>query len=206
MSTSARLVGLEAPDFSATAVVDQEFREISLRQYRGRYVVLFFYPLDFTFVCPTEITAFSDRHPEFARLNTEILAVSVDSPFSHLAWVQTERKSGGLGDIAYPLVSDLTKTIARAFHVLDEDAGTALRGLFLIDPDGVILHSTINDLAVGRSVDETLRVLQAFQHVQAHPDQVCPVGWTPGARTMHPDPTGSRAYFAEIVEPALPEG
>jgi peroxiredoxin (alkyl hydroperoxide reductase subunit C) len=169
-------------------------------------VVLFFYPLDFTFVCPTEITAFSDRHPEFARLNSEILAVSVDSPFSHLAWVQTERKSGGLGDIAYPLVSDLTKTIARAFHVLDEDAGTALRGLFLIDPDGVILHSTINDLAVGRSVDETLRVLQAFQHVQAHPDQVCPAGWTPGARTMHPDPAGSREYFADIVEPALPEG
>ncbi len=198
MTSSGRLVGLEAPDFSATAIVDQEFQEISLRQYRGRYVVLFFYPLDFTFVCPTEITAFSDRHGEFARLDADILAVSVDSPFSHLAWIQTERKSGGLGDIAYPLVSDLTKTIARSFHVLDEAAGTALRGLFLIDPDGVILHSTINDPAVGRSVDETLRVLQAFQHVQAHPGQVCPVDWTPGARTIQPDPAGSRAYFADL--------
>ena len=198
MTSSGRLVGLEAPDFIATAVVDQEFREISLRQYRGRYVVLFFYPLDFTFVCPTEITAFSDRHGEFARLDADILAVSVDSPFSHLAWVQTERKSGGLGDIAYPLISDLTKAIARSFHVLDEVAGTALRGLFLIDPDGVIRHSTINDPAVGRSVDETLRVLQAFQHVRAHPGQVCPVGWTPGARTIQPDPAGSRAYFAGL--------
>lgn len=198
MTSSGRLVGLEAPDFIATAVVDQEFREISLRQYRGKYVVLFFYPLDFTFVCPTEITAFSDRHGEFARLDADILAVSVDSPFSHLAWVQTERKSGGLGDIAYPLVSDLTKAIARSFHVLDEVAGTALRGLFLIDPDGVVRHSTINDPAVGRSVDETLRVLQAFQHVQAHPGQVCPVDWTPGARTIQPDPAGSRAYFADL--------
>ncbi len=198
MTGSCRLVGREAPDFRATAVVDHEFRQISLRDYRGRHVVLFFYPLDFTFVCPTEITAFSDRHGEFAALATEILAVSVDSPFSHLAWVQTERKSGGLGDIAYPLVSDLTKAIARAYHVLDEDAGTALRGLFLIDPDGKILHSTINDLPVGRSVDETLRVLQAFQHVQAHPDEVCPAGWTPGARTLPPDPAGSREFFASI--------
>jgi peroxiredoxin (alkyl hydroperoxide reductase subunit C) len=198
MTPSGRLVGREAPDFRATAVVEQEFREINLRQYRGRYVVLFFYPLDFTFVCPTEITAFSDRHAEFAGRQSEILAVSVDSPYSHLAWVQTERKSGGLGDIAYPLVSDLTKEIARSYHVLDEEAGTALRGLFLIDPDGVVLHSTINDLAVGRSVSETLRVLQAFQHVQAHPDQVCPVDWTPGARTLHPDPAGSREFFASI--------
>jgi peroxiredoxin (alkyl hydroperoxide reductase subunit C) len=198
MTSSGRLVGREAPDFRATAVVEQEFREITLQQYRGRYVVLFFYPLNFTFVCPTEITAFSDRHGEFAALATDLLAVSVDSPFSHLAWVQTERKSGGLGDIAYPLVSDLTKEIARSYHVLDEEAGTALRGLFLIAPDGVILHSTINDLAVGRSVDETLRVLQAFQHVRAHPDQVCPAGWTPGSRTLHPDPEKSREFFAAI--------
>lgn len=196
MTSSGRLVGLEAPDFRATAVVDQEFRELSLRDYRGRDVVLFFYPLNFTFVCPTEITAFSDRHGEFARLDAAILAVSVDSPYSHLAWVQTERKSGGLGDVAYPLVSDLNKEIARAYHVLDEEAGTALRGLFLIDPDGVIRHSTVNDVAVGRSVDETLRVLQAFQLVRHRPGQVCPAGWTPGARTLAADPRGSRAFFA----------
>ncbi len=192
MTSSGRLVGLEAPDFRATAVVDQEFRELSLRDYRGRDVVLFFYPLNFTFVCPTEITAFSDRHGDFARLDAAILAVSVDSPYSHLAWVQTERKSGGLGDVAYPLVSDLNKEIARSYHVLDEEAGTALRGLFLIDPDGVIRHSTVNDVAVGRSVDETLRVLQAFQLVRHQPGQMCPADWTPGGRTLAPDPHGSR--------------
>ncbi|MFM7171025.1 MAG: peroxiredoxin, partial [Cyanobium sp.] len=165
----SRLVGLSAPDFTATAVVDQEFKEVTLSHYRGKYVVLFFYPLDFTFVCPTEITAFSDRYGDFSSRNTEVLGVSVDSQFSHLAWVQTDRKAGGLGDIAYPLVADLTKDIARSYGVLDEEAGIALRGLFIIDPDGVIMHSTINNLPVGRSVDETLRVLQAFQHVQSYP-------------------------------------
>ena len=149
----SRLVGLQAPYFTATAVVDQEFKEIKLSQYRGKYVVLFFYPLDFTFVCPTEITAFSDRYSDFTSRNTEVLGVSVDSQFSHLAWVQTERKNGGLGDIAYPLVADLKKEIASAYNVLDEEAGIALRGLFIIDPQGVIMHSTINNLPVGRSVD-----------------------------------------------------
>jgi len=187
-----------APDFEATAVVEQEFAQLTLSRYRGRYVVLLFYPLAFTFVCPTEITAFSDRHAEFAALGCEILAISVDSPYSQLAWVQTERRSGGVGDVAYPLISDLRKDIARAYQVLDEAAGTALRGLFLIDPEGRVLHSTINDLAVGRSVDETLRVLQAFQHVRAHPDQVCPAGWTPGSRPLHPDPLRSRDYFAAL--------
>jgi peroxiredoxin (alkyl hydroperoxide reductase subunit C) len=193
-----RIVGLAAPDFTATAVVDQEFKEISLAQYRGKYVVLFFYPLDFTFVCPTEITAFSDRYAEFSSRNTEVLGVSVDSQFSHLAWVQTDRKNGGLGDIAYPLVADLNKTIARDYQVLDEDAGIALRGLFIIDPDGVVMHSTINNLPVGRSVDETLRVLQAFQYVQSHPDEVCPANWTPGEKTMNPDPVKSKDFFAAV--------
>ena len=193
-----RIVGLQAPDFTATAVVDQEFKEISLSQYRGKYVVLFFYPLDFTFVCPTEITAFSDRYADFSSRNTEVLGVSVDSQFSHLAWVQTDRKNGGLGDIAYPLVADLNKTIARDYQVLDEEGGIALRGLFIIDPEGVVMHSTINNLPVGRSVDETLRVLQAFQHVQAHPDEVCPANWTPGEKTMNPDPVKSKDFFAAV--------
>ena len=193
-----RIVGLAAPDFTATAVVDQEFKEISLSQYRGKYVVLFFYPLDFTFVCPTEITAFSDRYADFSSRNTEVLGVSVDSQFSHLAWVQTDRKNGGLGDIAYPLVADLNKTIARDYQVLDEDAGIALRGLFIINPEGVVMHSTINNLPVGRSVDETLRVLQAFQYVQSHPDEVCPANWTPGEKTMNPDPVKSKDFFAAV--------
>jgi len=191
-------VGQAAPDFTATAVVDQEFKTIKLSDYRGKYVVLFFYPLDFTFVCPTEITAFSDRYAEFSSLNTEVLGVSVDSQFSHLAWIQTDRKSGGLGDLAYPLVADLLKTISSDYNVLDPEAGIALRGLFIIDKDGVIQHATINNLAFGRSVDETLRTLQALQHVQSHPDEVCPAGWTPGAATMKPDPVGSKEYFAAV--------
>ena len=191
-------VGQAAPDFTATAVVDQEFKDIKLSGYRGKYVVLFFYPLDFTFVCPTEITAFSDRHAEFKALNTEILVVSVDSQFSHLAWIQTDRKSGGIGDIHYPLVADLKKEISTAYNVLDPDAGIALRGLFVIDQDGVIQHSTINNLGFGRSVDETLRVLQAIQHIQTHPDEVCPAGWQPGQKTMNPDPKKSKEFFAAV--------
>jgi peroxiredoxin (alkyl hydroperoxide reductase subunit C) len=194
----SRLVGLSAPDFTATAVVDQEFKTISLADYRGKYVVLFFYPLDFTFVCPTEITAFSDRYADFSSRNTEVLGVSVDSQFSHLAWVQTDRKNGGLGDISYPLVADLKKDIARDYNVLDEEAGIALRGLFIIGPDGVIRHSTINFLPVGRSVDETLRVLQAFQYVDSNPDEVCPANWQPGEKTMNPDPVKSKDFFAAV--------
>lgn len=191
-------VGQQAPDFTATAVFDQEFQEIKLSQYRGKYVVLFFYPLDFTFVCPTEITAFSDRHEEFSSKDTEVLGVSVDSEYSHLAWLQTDREAGGLGDIAYPLVSDLNKTIARDYNVLDEEAGVAVRGLFIIDPDGVIMHATVNNLPVGRNVDETLRVLQAFQYIRSHPDEVCPADWTPGDPTMNPDPVKSKEYFAAV--------
>lgn len=185
MSTNGCLrVGQVAPDFTAIAVVDQEFVDITLSQYRGQYVVLFFYPLDFTFVCPTEISAFSDRYNDFSSKNTEVLGVSVDSHFSHLAWIQTDRKSGGIGDINYPLVSDLKKQISTSYNVLDEEIGVALRGLFIIDPKGVIMHSTINNPLVGRSVDETLRVLQAFQYVQANPDEVCPANWTPGGKNV----------------------
>ncbi|NJK40532.1 MAG: peroxiredoxin [Acaryochloridaceae cyanobacterium SU_2_1] len=191
-------VGQVAPDFTATAVYDQEFQEVKLSNYRGKYVVIFFYPLDFTFVCPTEITAFSDRYDAFKNINTEILGISVDSQFSHLAWIQTDRKSGGVGDLAYPLVADLKKEISTAYNVLDPEAGIALRGLFIIDKEGVIQHATINNLAFGRNVDETLRILQAIQHVQSHPDEVCPAGWQPGDQTMNPDPVKSKAYFESI--------
>lgn len=198
MPTMTIRVGQQAPDFRATAVFDQEFQTVQLSQYRGKYVVLFFYPLDFTFVCPTEITAFSDRYEEFSSKNTEVLGASVDSEYSHLAWLQTDREAGGLGDIAYPLVSDLSKAIAKDYNVLDEEAGVAVRGLFIIDPDGVIMHATVNNLPVGRNVDETLRVLQAFQHIRSHPDEVCPADWTPGDATMNPDPVKSKEYFAAV--------
>jgi len=191
-------VGLMAPDFEATAVYDQEFETVQLSSYRGKkYVILFFYPLDFTFVCPTEITAFSDRFDEFKELSTEILGISVDSEFSHLAWLQTDRAAGGLGDLNYPLISDLKKEICSSFNVLT-DEGVALRGLFIIDKEGVIQHSTINNLAFGRSVDETLRTLQAIQYVQDNPDEVCPANWKPGQKTLSPDPVKSKEYFAAI--------
>ncbi|KAL9332137.1 hypothetical protein ACSQ67_001747 [Phaseolus vulgaris] len=193
------LVGNTAPDFEAEAVFDQEFIKVKLSDYIGKkYVILFFYPLDFTFVCPTEITAFSDRYAEFEALNTEILGVSVDSVFSHLAWVQTDRKSGGLGDLNYPLISDVTKSISKSYDVLIPDQGIALRGLFIIDKEGVIQHSTINNLAIGRSVDETKRTLQALQYVQENPDEVCPAGWKPGEKSMKPDPKLSKEYFSAI--------
>ncbi|MEO0352871.1 MAG: peroxiredoxin, partial [Cyanobacteria bacterium P01_A01_bin.15] len=133
-------------------------------------------------------------------LNTEVLGASVDSEFSHLAWIQTERKAGGIGDLAYPLISDIKKEISAAYNVLEPEAGVALRGLFLIDKDGILQHSTVNNLSFGRSVDETLRVLQAVQHVQSHPDEVCPAGWTPGDKTMNPDPVKSKKFFASIVD------
>lgn len=191
-------VGQLAPDFTATAVVDQEFKSIKLSDYRGRYVVLFFYPLDFTFVCPTEVTAFSDRYAEFSNLNTEVFGISVDSEFSHLAWIQTDRKFGGVGDLNYPLVSDIKKEISAAYNVLDPSSGIALRGLFIIDKDGVLQHATINNMAFGRSIDETIRTLQAIQHVQSHPDEVCPIDWQPGDKTMNPDPVKSKIYFSTV--------
>ena len=197
-STECLRVGQVAPDFTAEAVVDQEFKTIKLSDYRGKYVVLFFYPLDFTFVCPTEITAFSDRHADFKAINTEILGVSVDSVFSHLAWIQTDRKRGGVGDLNYPLVADIKKEVSAAYNVLDPEAGVALRGLFIIDKDGIIQHATINNLAFGRNVDETLRVLQAIQYVQSHPDEVCPANWKPGDATMNPDPVKSKEFFAAV--------
>mmetsp|Transcript_37585 Transcript_37585/g.63142 ORF Transcript_37585/g.63142 Transcript_37585/m.63142 type:complete len:309 (-) Transcript_37585:163-1089(-) len=199
-AASVPLVGSQAPDFKATAVYDQEFVDVQLSSYIGKkYVLLFFYPLDFTFVCPTEITAFSDRYNEFKELDCEVLGVSVDSQFSHLAWLQTPRAEGGLGDLEYPLVSDLKKEISEAFNVLT-DEGVALRGLFLIDKEGVIQHSTINNLAFGRNVDEALRVLQATRYVQQNPDEVCPAGWQPGDNTMKPDPKGSKEYFSKVFE------
>lgn len=178
-------IGKVAPDFEALAVFDEEFGKIKLSDYRDKkYVVLFFYPLNFTFVCPTEITSFSDRFEEFMYLDTEILGVSVDSEYSHLAWLQIERHEGGLGELAYPLISDLKKEISLSYNVLD-DSGVALRGLFIIDKKGIIQYSTTNNLSVGRSVDETLRILEAVQYVAENPDEACPVDWEPGDETIY---------------------
>jgi alkyl hydroperoxide reductase subunit AhpC len=174
-----------APAFEGKAVVNGAIKSISLNDYKGKWVVLLFYPLDFTFVCPTEIVSFSERSTEFESINAQVIACSVDSEFSHLAWVNTPRKKGGLGDMKIPLLSDLTKDISRDYGVLLEERGIALRGLFLIDPKGILRHITVNDLPVGRSVDEVLRVVQAFQYHEANGD-VVPCDWKPGKPTITP--------------------
>ncbi len=191
------LVGKQAPEFTAEGVLGGDIsKTFTLADYRKKWVVLFFYPLDFTFVCPTEILAFSDRIDEFKKLGAAVLGVSIDSKFCHLAWTEKKREEGGIAGLAYPLVADVTKKIARDYDVLDEAAGVALRGLFIIDPKGVVQHATINNLGVGRSVDETLRVLQAFQYVAAH-GEVCPAGWKPGDKTMKAGWNESKEYFAK---------
>ena len=189
------LVQKPAPEFKGQAVVGKAFKEIKLSDYNGKWLVLFFYPLDFTFVCPTEITAFSDAADQFKKLNCEIIGCSVDSQFTHLAWINTPRAEGGLGDLRYPLLADLTKETAKNYGVLTGD-GLALRGLFLINPKGQVVYTVIHDLGVGRSVEETLRVLKAFQQVEKT-GEVCPANWEPGAQTMKADPVKSKEYFSK---------
>lgn len=191
---SEAIVQLQAPEFKAQAVMpDGSFKEISLSDYKGKYVVLFFYPLDFTFVCPTEIIALSDRLAEFEARNTQVVGVSVDSHFSHFAWRNTSRKEGGIGEVAYPLVSDLDKSISRRYGVLVEKPGIALRGLFIIDATGKLRHITINDLPLGRNVDEVLRVVDAIQFNEKH-GEVCPANWHKGDEGMKPDQGGLKSY------------
>jgi len=190
------LVTQEAPDFKAQAVMpDGSFQEISLADFRGKHVLLFFYPLDFTFVCPTEIIAFSEAVEQFEGLGVQVLGCSVDSHFSHLAWRNTPRKQGGIGEIKYPLIADLDKTIAAAYDVL-LPGGIALRGLFLIDKEGIVRHQVVNDLPLGRSVEEALRMVQALQFVEQH-GEVCPANWHQGSATIKPDPAGSREFFGQ---------
>ncbi|MBO0701251.1 MAG: peroxiredoxin [Zavarzinella sp.] len=181
----------EAPDFTADAVVNSEFRTVRLSDYKGKYVVLFFYPLDFTFVCPTEIIAFSDKIDEFHKRGCEVIGVSVDSKFCHLAWIKTPRADGGLGGLRYPLVSDLTKSISADYGVLME-SGVALRGTFLIDRNGVLRHILINDLPLGRNIDETIRMIDALHFFEQH-GEVCPANWKPGALSI--DTKNAGRYF-----------
>lgn len=188
------LVQKPAPEFKAGAVMaDGSFKDISLADYRGKYVLLFFYPLDFTFVCPTEIIAFSDAAKSFEDLGVQLLGVSVDSQFSHLAWRNLPRNQGGLGQIDYPLIADLNKSIARSYDVLVNEA-IALRGLFLIDKAGIVRHQVVNDLPLGRSVEEALRMVKALQFVEAN-GEVCPANWKEGSRTIKPTVDKSKEFF-----------
>ncbi len=175
------IIGKKAPHFEGEAAKNGEIVNISLDQYAGKWLVLFFYPLDFTFVCPTELVAFSDRAADFEAAGAELLGVSVDSVHTHLAWMRTPREEAGVGNLNYPLLSDINKTIAADYDVLHE--GVALRGVFIIDPDGVVQSATINNLSVGRNVDEVLRTLKAYQHVREHGD-TCPANWQEGQEGM----------------------
>ncbi|RKP06715.1 thioredoxin-like protein [Thamnocephalis sphaerospora] len=195
MSAIAR-VQRPAPAWEATAVVDGAFQQLSLADYAGRYLVMVFYPLDFTFVCPTELIAFSDRAEDFKKLGAEVVGVSVDSEYSHLAWCN----KGGLGDMntyhlhRLPTVSDIKKEIAKKYDVLVEDGSVALRGLFIIDPKGTLRIAHVNDLPIGRNVDEALRLIEAIQFNEKY-GEVCPANWNKGAKTMKDDPEGAKAYW-----------
>lgn len=191
------LVGKKAPDFTAAAVMgNNEINDkFNLHTFlKGKIGVLFFYPLDFTFVCPSEIIAFDHRLEEFKKLGAEVIGVSVDSHFSHIAWKNTPVNNGGIGQVQYPLVADLTKNIARDYDVLINEA-VALRGTFLIDQEGVVRHQVINDLPLGRNIDEAIRMVEALKFFQAH-GEVCPAGWNKGKKGMKPNAAGVAEYLA----------
>lgn len=188
------LIGTQAPELTLDGVLNKQFGSFKT-PVPGKWTLLVFYPLDFTFVCPTELIAYSDAVAKFKELGVELFGISVDSKFSHLAWTETDRKVGGVGNLQFPLLADLNKTAAAAYGVLNA-GGVALRGNFLIDPSGIIQHATINNTAVGRSVDETLRTIQAFQYTATH-GEVCPADWTPGADAMKPNPTGLKEYASK---------
>lgn len=177
-----------APDFKGTAVFDGSFKEITLSEFKGKYLVLLFYPMDFTFICPNELVEFSDRAKEFRQLGCEVVACSTDSYFNHLAWTNTVRKIGGLGDFAFPLLADKSMKIARDYCVLDEETGFSLRALFIIDPKQFIKHICISDNYVSRSVDETLRLIEVCQFTEEHGD-ICPANWKPSNKSMNSDST-----------------
>ncbi|KAJ4466584.1 thioredoxin-like protein [Lentinula lateritia] len=190
------LIQRPAPAFKSTAVIEGLFEEISLSDYLGKWVVFFFYPMDFTFVCPTEILAFNDALDEFKKIDTVVIGASTDSQYSHFAWATQPRKEGGLGpDLKLPLLADRSMSIARDYGVLLEEEGIALRGLFIIDPKGILRQITVNDLPVGRSVDETLRLVKAFQYTDKY-GEVCPADWSEGGKTIKTDPTAKIEYFS----------
>eukprot|EP01083_Nonionella_stella_P072181 194442_1 len=191
-------IGERAPDFSSVALMpDLSFDTLTLSQFDGEWLLLFFYPLDFTFVCPTEIISFSESSVQFKAINTNVVGASVDSQYSHLAWANTPRSKGGLGDIKIPLIADLTRALSRDYGVMMESAGHTCRGTFIIDPKGIVRHFSMNDPPVGRNVDEYLRLVQAYQYADQH-GEVCPAQWKPGSKTMVPEPKESLKYFEEV--------
>jgi len=193
----AVLVGKQAPDFTATAVFgNNEIKDLKMSDYKGKYVVLFFYPLDFTFVCPSELIAFDHRLEEFKKRNVEVIGCSIDSQFTHLAWKNTPVNKGGIGQVQYPLVADVKHTICQGYDVEFPAAGVAFRGSFLIDKAGVVRHQVVNDLPLGRNIDEMLRMIDALQFTEEH-GEVCPAGWQKGKAGMTASPDGVAKYLAD---------
>ena len=193
------LVAQSAPNFKSLAVyANNEIKDLSLSDYRGKYVVLFFYPLDFTFVCPSEIIAFDRRLSEFKARNVEVIGVSVDSQYSHLAWKNTAVNKGGIGQVQFPIVADLNKSIARDYDVLFNEQ-IALRGSFLIDRDGIVQHQVVNNLPLGRNIDGMLRMVDALQFTEEH-GEVCPAGWSKGKEGMKGSPEGVAEYLADNAD------
>ncbi len=190
------LVGKQAPDFTAAAVINggEIVENFKLSSYKGKHIVLFFYPLDFTFVCPTELHAFQDKIEEFKKRGVEVIGVSVDSQFSHWAWLNTPKTKGGIEGVKYPLVADINKTISQDYDVLVEGAGIAYRGLFLIDPEFNVRHQVVNDLPLGRSIDEALRMVDALQFFEKN-GEVCPANWHQGDKAMKADQAGLEEFF-----------
>ena len=193
----AVLVGKPAPDFTANAVMgDNTIRSFTLsKETQGKYVVIFFYPLDFTFVCPSELIAFDHRLDEFKKRGVEVIGVSIDSQFTHLAWKNTPVNNGGIGQVQYPLIADVKHEICRAFDVEFSPAGVAFRGSFLIDKNGTVRHQVVNDLPLGRNVDEMLRMVDALQFTEEH-GEVCPAGWNKGKAGMKASTAGVAEYLA----------
>lgn len=193
-----------APYWSAIGVKNEKFFKTNSEEYKGKYLVMLFYPFDFTYVCPTELIAFSESMEKFKEINAEVLGISTDSHFTHLAWIKTPRSNGGVGKLNFPLLADISKTISRNFQVLVEDEnddlfGASLRGLFIIDDKGIIRSITVNDAPVGRNVEETLRLVQAFQHADKYGD-VCPANWKPGSDTIIPDQEKKNEYFEKTYK------
>ncbi len=190
------LVGKKAPDFTAAAVLNggEIVENFKLSSYKGKHIVLFFYPLDFTFVCPTELHAFQDKIEEFKKRNVEVIGVSVDSQFSHWAWLNTPKTQGGIEGVKYPLVADINKSISQDYDVLVDGAGVAYRGLFLIDPEFTVRHQVVNDLPLGRSIDEAIRMVDALQFFEKN-GEVCPADWHQGDKAMKADQAGLVEFF-----------
>lgn len=195
------LVGRKAPDFKAAAVMPDGSinSDFGLSDYKGKYIVLFFYPLDFTFVCPTELIAFSRRIAEFESRGVQVIGCSIDSQFTHVAWRNTPIEDGGIGAVTYPLVADVKHEVCRAYDVEFEQAGVAFRGSFLIDENGIVRHQVVNDLPLGRNVDEMLRMIDALQFTEKY-GEVCPAGWSKGEKGMTPTREGVAAYLASEAE------